>query len=63
MDYQGLETYDIALSRMEQLLPALVKDTGATDELKATDQMKWVCLMNACKNQAEEIIDAELIYS
>ena len=48
---------------MEQLLPALAKDAGATDELKAADQMKWVGLMNACRNQAEEIINAELIYS
>ena len=58
-----LEIEDAALSRMEQLLPALAKDAGATDELKATDQMKWVGLMNACKNQAEEIINAELIYN
>ena len=58
-----LEIEDAALSRMEQLLPALAKDAGATDELKAADQMKWVGLMNACKNQAEEIIKAELIYN
>ena len=58
-----LEIEDAALSRMEQLLSALAKDAGATEELKATNQMKWVGLMNACKNQAEEIINAELIYN
>lgn len=58
-----MRSEDAALSRMEQLLPALAKDAGATDELKAADQMKWVGLMNACRNQAEEIINAELIYS
>ena len=58
-----LEIEDAAIRRMEQLLPALAKDAGATAELKAADQMKWVGLMNACKNQAEEIIKAELIYS
>ena len=58
-----LEIEEAARLRMEQLLPALAKDAGATDELKATNQMKWVGLMNACKNQAEEIINAELIYS
>ena len=58
-----LEIEDAAICRMEQLLLALVKDAGATEELKATDQMKWVGLMNTCKNQAEEIIKAELIYN
>ena len=58
-----LEIEDAAIRRMEQLLPALAKDAGATDELKTTDQLKWVGLMNACKNQAEEIIKAELIYN
>ena len=58
-----LEIEEAARLRLEQLLPALAKDAGATDGLKATDQMKWVGLMNACKNQAEEIINAELIYS
>ena len=32
-------------------------------ELKASDPMKWVGLMNTCKAQAEEILMAELINS
>ena len=48
---------------MEQLLPALAKDVGAKDELKATNQMKWVGLTNACKHQDEKIINSELIYN
>ena len=36
---------------------------GATEELKAKDQMAWVGLMNGLKNQAEEMILAELIYA
>ena len=58
-----LEIENAAQLRMEQLMPALAKDAGATDELKATDQLKWVGLMNACRNQAEEIINAEIIYN
>ena len=58
-----LEIEDAAIRRMEQFLSALAKDAGATGELKVTDQMKWVSLMNACKNQAEEIINAEPIYN
>ena len=33
------------------------------EELKATDQMKWVGLMNTLKAQAEEIILNELVFS
>ena len=51
-----------ARSRMELIMPELAKSAGATEELKATDQMKWVGLMNACKAQAEEIVKHELIY-
>ena len=40
-----------------------VKDAGATEALKASDPMRWVGLMNACKAQAEEIILRELVYS
>lgn len=43
-------------------MPALAKQAGATEELKAADQWKWIGLMNACKAQAEEMILNELIY-
>ena len=52
-----------ANSRMEQMIPALAKAAGATEELKASDPMRWTGLMNTCKAQAEETILAELIYS
>ena len=58
-----LETEDAARSRLEQIMPKLAKAAGATEELKATDQMRWVGLMNNCKAQAEEIIQKELIFS
>lgn len=35
---------------------------GITEELKATDQMKWVRLMNNVKSAAEEIVEKEIIY-
>ena len=38
-------------------MPQLAKDAGATEQLKASDPMKWVGLMNTCKAQAEEIPD------
>ena len=58
-----LEIEDTANSRLEQMMPELAKTAGATEALKASDQMKWVGLMNSCKAQAEEIIMSELIYS
>lgn len=58
-----LETDETANSRLEQLMPQLAKDAGATEQLKASDPMRWVGLMNTCKAQAEEILMAELINS
>ena len=58
-----LEIEDTANSRLEAMMPQLARAAGATEQLKATDQMKWVGLMNSCKAQAEEIILSELVYS
>ena len=58
-----LEIEDTAQTRIEQMMPLLAKEAGATEALKASNQLKWVGLMNNCKAQAEEIIQAELIFS
>ena len=58
-----LEIEKTANSRMEQLLPQMMKRLGVTEQLKVGDMMKWVGLMNNCKTQAEEMILNELIYS
>ena len=58
-----LEIDETAQSRLEQMIPQLAKEAGATEDLKARDPMKWVGLMNTCKAQAEEILMAELIHS
>ena len=52
-----------AVNRVEEIVPELAKQAGATEELKASDQMRWVGLMNTCKAQAEEIVMNELIYA
>ena len=36
---------------------------GVTEELKASDPMRWVGLMNTLKAQVEEIIFSELIWT
>ena len=56
------EIEQAARSRLDLMMPELAKSTGATEELKAQDPMKWVGLMNSCKAQAEEIVKYELIY-
>ena len=58
-----LEIDEAANSRLEQMMPRLAESAGATEQLKASDPMKWVGLMNTCKAQAEEILLAELIRS
>ena len=58
-----IEIDETAQSRLEQMMPQLAKDAGATEQLKASDPMSWVGLMNTCKAQAEEILMAELIHS
>lgn len=35
---------------------------GATEELKAEDQILWVCKMNAARNAAREVVNKELIF-
>ena len=52
-----------ANSRLEQMMPQLMQAAGVTEELKASDPMKWTGLMNSLKAQAEETILRELIYS
>ncbi|MEA5049905.1 MAG: TnpV protein [Oscillospiraceae bacterium] len=58
-----LEIEQTAQSRLSQMIPELAKEAGATEQLKASDPMKWTGLMNSCKAQAEEIIQNELIFS
>ena len=49
--------------RLELLVEQMKAGTGITEELKATDQMKWVGLMNNVRGSAEEIVLNELIYT
>ena len=45
-----------------QLLDQLKTRNGVTEQLKVTDQMKWVRRMNAVRHEAAEIVAKELIY-
>ena len=58
-----MEIEQTARSRVEQIVSQMAKAAGVTEELKATDQMKWVGLMNNFRSAAEEQVLSELIYA
>ena len=41
----------------------MAKQEGVTEELKASDQMEWVCRMNNIHNRAEEFVLNEIVYT
>ena len=48
--------------RIELLVEQMKAGVGITEELKASDQIKWVGLMNNVRSAAEETVIRELIY-
>lgn len=52
----------VCYERMEFLLEQMKVGAGITEELKESDQMQWVGLMNNVRSSAEEIVVKELIY-
>ena len=52
-----------ANEQLNSLMQALAKEAGATEQMKATNQLAWVGLMNNLKSQAEELILTELVYN
>ena len=58
-----LQEIDRSATQMfDQLVYQLKIRNGVTEQLKATDQMKWVRRMNAVRHEAAEIVTKELIY-
>ena len=56
------EIQEIATKRVEQIIKQLKEKSKLTEEMKNTDMLYWVGMMNNFKNQAEEIVFNELIY-
>ena len=56
------ETDQEAKKQIEFILSRLVKERGITEELKATNHLRWVQEMNNAKHCAEEIVLNEVIY-
>lgn len=53
---------EIAEERIDIIIEQLKKQNNLTEEMKNTDQLYWVGMMNNLKNTAEEIVLNELIY-
>ena len=45
-----------------RLVKELAEKEGVTEQLKSTDQMKWVRKMNNIRNRAVEMVNNEVIY-
>ena len=58
-----MEIEQTAKTRIEQIMAQMAKAEGVTEELKASDPMKWTGLMNNLRHSAEETVQAELIYN
>ena len=56
------EIQETALQRIEVIIEQLKEKNHLTEEMKNTDQLYWVGMMNNFRNTAEEIVLNELIY-
>ena len=52
-----------ATEMVDRLTEQMAAEQGVTEELKASDQMKWVGLMNNIRASAEEVVLTELVYA
>lgn len=57
------EINEQATEMLDRLTEQMAKAEGVTEKLKEENQMLWVARMNNIRNRAEEIVNAELIYS
>ena len=57
------EIQEAAQARVEQIINSLKEKSNLTEDMKNTDMLYWVGKMNNFKNEAEEIVFKEIIYS
>ena len=56
------EVEDTVYERLDRMVKAMARADGLTEEMKNTDPLRWVGMMNNYKNCAEEMILSELIF-
>lgn len=57
------EIQEAAQARVELIINQLKEKSNLTEDMKNTDMLYWVGMMNNFKNEAEEIVFKEIIYS
>ena len=57
------EIEETARNRVERIVTQMAQAQGVTEEMKDTNPMQWVGLMNNVRAAAEEQVLAELIYA
>ena len=63
LDKHLKEIQETAQERIDIIIEQLKQQNNLTEEMKNTDQLYWVSMMNNFKDTAEEIILKELIYA
>lgn len=54
---------EAATELFDRLVKQLAKQEGITEQFKVDNQMLWVKKMNNIRNQAQEIVNTEIIFS
>ena len=57
------EIEQTARKMVEQTVAQMAKAEGVTEELKATDPLRWTGLINNLRHSAEELVLSDLIYA
>ena len=57
------EIEQTARKMVEQAVAQMAQNEGVTEELKATDPMRWTGLMNNLRHSAEELVLSDMIYA
>lgn len=57
-----VETDMQAKDKVERIIKQLKEQSDLTEDMKDSDPLYWVGMMNNFKNQAEEIVEKELLY-
>ena len=55
LDHDAQDTFN-------RLVKQMAEREGATEQLKADNQMEWVARMNNIRNRATEIVNHDMIY-
>lgn len=57
------DTEEQAQALFSRLVKELAEKEGVTEQLKATDQMKWVQKMNNIRNRVREIVYTDVVFA